>query len=161
VICWFNHGVTPANFVALRAQVDAGKARGYRLSAVSRYAANDTVAAGSDFAEGTTHLLLSRLTIGADGNNDNLDFWVNPNLTGGEVGLGAPLLSFSGNDAFGTSLTNIGISFTGPLSQIDAIRISNAADGFAQVIPEPSTYALFAGLSILAAAVFFRRKRRV
>jgi hypothetical protein len=160
VIFWLNHGQTPANFVALRGQVDGSKPGGYRVAAVSRYAGSDTFAAGSDFAEGTTHLLLSRIIIGADGNNDSLDFWVNPNLSGGEVGLGAPLLSFSGADAYGSSLTNIGVSFTGPLSQIDAIRISNAPDGFAQVIPEPSTYAFFVGLSILGTALLLRRKRR-
>ncbi len=160
VIFWLNHGQSPANFVALRSQVDETKPNGYRVAGVSRFAGADTFAEGSDFAEGTTHLMLSRLTINADGNNDNLDFWVNPDLTGGEAGLGIPLLSFSGQNAYGSSLANIGVSLTGPLSQIDAIRISNDADGFAQVIPEPSTYALLVGITLLGAAVLIRRKRQ-
>ncbi len=101
--------------------------------------------------------MLLRIVLDGSGSDDTLDFWMNPDLTSGAGGLGIPDNSISGSDFFGTALDGIGVSFRRDNSTIDAIRISNDADGFAQVtsVPEPST----ALLSVLGVLFLARRHR--
>lgn len=143
-LLWFDKTANAtANFIAIRNNAGDGQA-------VLRYAGTDTKI--GSFAKDTTHLLLARLTVGAV--NDSISFWVDPNLSGGEAGLPAPTLSTSGADAYGPALEDIGVSFAYDGSFIDAIRVSNDADGFARVIPEP------AGLSLLAMGGLLALHRR-
>lgn len=112
----------------------------------------------STFANNTTHLFLLRLVLDGSGSDDSLDFWINPDLSTGVGGLGTADNSISGSDFFGTSLDGIGVSFRRQNSMIDAIRISNEANGFDLVtnpVPEPSSVALW-----LTGALLLIRRRR-
>jgi hypothetical protein len=116
-----------------------------------------------------THLLLAKAEIDVSGTNDRLSFWFNPNLTGGEGGLGTATYTDASADTFGTAINGIGVllvdrDFDGSFytsdpnnevvngELIDAIRVGTT---FADVIPEPST-ALLGGLGMLA---LLRRRR--
>jgi len=97
------------------------------------------------FAVNTTHLLLVRVDMNNSGNNDLIQVWMDPDLSGV---LGAPLLTSSATpgDFFGATFDGVGFSTGGANASMDAIRISNEADGFLFVttgVPEPSISALF------------------
>ncbi|GEM_PF-1505309 len=89
----------------------------------------------------TPHLLLGKVELDVTGSADRVSFWLNPDLAGGEGGLGDPDLSssaISSTDAFGPSLGGIAIQLVdrdgdGKGSAIDAIRISNRASAFQDV----------------------------
>lgn len=129
---------------------------GFRAGSGSLRYEGDNSSAGT-FEAGETHLLLAKIDINADGSNDTVDFWIDPDLSGGEAGLGTALLSGSGADAFGDALNNVGVSFSREGSRLDALRIGSGADGFTAVtmIPEPGAMALL-GLGGLA----LTRRRR-
>ncbi len=116
---------------------------------VNLFEASDTT-----YAAGEVHLLLARLVLNADGTADELSFWINPNLHD----LGAPNLFASGGDFFGDTLEGIGLSLGSAGGAIDAIRISNAPDGFLAVtgVPEPAG----TGVLALASIVLTRRRRK-
>ena len=56
-----------------------------------------------------THLLLAKAEINVNGLNDRLTFWFDPDLSGGEVGLGAPTYTDDLSDTFGDSINGIGV----------------------------------------------------
>lgn len=98
----------------------------------------------------TTYLMLFR-SIGA-GASDTLDVWLNPDLSGGEAGLGnGNVTDFTGNyrvnmENFGTEFT-ADLSFGGGANQtivFDEIRLG---DSYNAVVPEPGTFALLMGLA--------------
>jgi hypothetical protein len=136
MLLWLDRPETTNNFVAIR----AGAAK-------TRF--NGTDNTGKAIASGT-HLLLAKLTVSAG--SDTLDFWVDPNLSGGEAGLPTADISKSGSDAYGTSFSGVGISGT-TNNRLDALRIGT----FNEVVgvPEPATLGLVAlgGLMMI-----FRRR---
>lgn len=96
-------------------------------------------AVSSVYAADETHLLLAKIVMNADGTGyDSVQFWIDPNL----LNLGTANLVASGADLFGASFDGIGISIGQGGGALDAIRISNAADGFYQVtaVPEPASW---------------------
>jgi hypothetical protein len=117
----------------------------------------------------TTHLLLARVDINYSTTFDRVTFWVDPNLAGGEAGLGqivgdtnGPLYVGSGIDVMGNAFDGIGMSFNNTgTNTVDAIRISNDATGFTDVTtgtPEPGSIGL-AGVGL--GGMLLRRRRRV
>jgi len=52
----------------------------------------------------TTHLFLAKIEIDASGSDDTFSMWLNPDLSGGEEGLGNATLSAPAGDHFGTGL---------------------------------------------------------
>ena len=107
------------------------------------------------YEAGVTHLLLARLILDEDGGvNDSLAFWIDPDL----ADLGAPDLLAGGANLFGTTLDGIGISVGPGGGALDAIRISNARDAFAQVTLAPEPAAI--GLLAAAAPLLGRRRSR-
>ncbi|MEM6821121.1 MAG: PEP-CTERM sorting domain-containing protein [Verrucomicrobiota bacterium] len=111
------------------------------------------------FSASITHLMLARIQIDASGNNDSVEYWINPNLTGGEAGLGASDFSQNGSDVFGSSLDGVGLAFRRAGSTFDALRISNEVTGFSDVtaVPEPSTYILL----VFGTVIVFIHVRRL
>ena len=110
-----------------------------------------------DTLTGELFLLLARVQINVDGNNDALDFWLNPDLSDGMNSLGSPTLTAGGSDAFGGGLSSIGISAGGSGERMDSLRVGTTLEGVT-VIPEPSTYAAIFGLSALGLVILRRRK---
>jgi hypothetical protein len=119
-----------------------------------------------DFAINTPHLMLLRVDMNFSGSNDRVLFWVDPDLSGGEAGLGQTVGSTNGpvylknsSDCFGLTFDGIGLSSSTGGVAIDAIRISNDADGYtfaATGVPEPSCGLLLAtGVALLG----LRRRR--
>ncbi len=119
--------------------------------------AGDILTGSSTLAVDQVHLLLARIVIDSVDANDSIDLWVNPNLASGVAGLGAANVASSGVDSVGTGLGAIGVGFRRDQTNLDAIRFSNDADGFAQVtsVPEPSA----AILALLGLGILSRRKR--
>lgn len=147
MLVWMDRPDVTNSYVAIRG-----------LAARLRYAGTDLTGAASEYAINTTYLFLAKVVINASGTNDTLDFWINPNLTGGEAGLGTPKLSGANNtNAYGNAFSGIGLSFEG-YGKIDSIRISNSASAFSDVtlVPEPA----FAGIVGLAAVAGLARRRR-
>jgi arylsulfatase A-like enzyme len=72
-----------------------------------------------------THLLLAKAELNVSGSNDRLSFWFDPNLSGGEAGLGTPTYSNASADTFGTAIDGIGVllvdrNFNGSVYSTDA-----------------------------------------
>ena len=109
---------------------------------------------GTSLADGEVHLLLAKLLVGAG--DDSIRLWIDPDLSAGEDSLGVSSLIVDGTDLFGDSLDQLGISVGPDGGRLDAIRLSNTDEAFAQVtgVPEPAALTLW-GLWIVAA-----RKRR-
>ncbi len=110
----------------------------------------------SGLADGKVHLLLAKMIIGSGA--DSIELWLDPDLYGGEDGLGEAILSMDGSDLFGSALNQIGVSTGSAGGAVDAFRMSNTDDGFVQVtgVPEPTTLGL---LAIGAGALLLRRRR--
>ncbi len=90
---------------------------------------------------------------GAVSNLDDLSVWYNPDLSGGEAGLGAATVTSSD---YNFTFDSIGIrGWTGNSMQVDNIKIG---EGFADVvaIPEPGTFFLL-GLGLLGMLAFRKR----
>ncbi len=71
------------------------------------------------------HLLLLRIEMNALGDEDHFDAWLNPDL----AELGPADLELDGRDLFGDLLEGLGASFGSGGGWLDAIRVSNEADG--------------------------------
>lgn len=108
---------------------------------------------GTTYDAGLVHLLLARIDMNVLGDDDAISFWINPDLTD----LGLPNLYAEGQDLFGSLFEGIGLSIGAGGGAIDAIRISNAPDGFLAVtlVPEPTAFAWLAPLAVLV-----RRRKR-
>lgn len=143
-----------ANAVSIRGSVNTA---GTGPVAYLRYGGNTNTQTTETYALDTAHLLLAKVDVNYDGTSDRIQFWVNPNLTGGEAGLGAPLLMGEGADMM-AAVAGVRVSFGNIGSALDAIRISNDADGFTQVtaVPEPAS---LAALGLAAGALLVRRRR--
>ena len=96
---------------------------------------------GTRAIAGGVHLFLAKL--GVNAGNDTLEFWVDPNLSGGLAGLPVADVSRSGSDAFGATLSGVGVSGSTATSQLDALRIGTTLDEVVGV-PEPATLVLLA-----------------
>lgn len=147
MLLWLDRPDVTTSFVAIR-----------NLSARLRYNSTDSFGTAGEYAVSTTYLLLTKVVMNASGTNDTLDFWINPNLSSGEAGLGTPKLSGANNfNAYGNAFSGIGVSFEG-FGKIDSIRISNSATAFQDVtmVPEPTAVAAAA----LALCGLTRRPRR-
>jgi hypothetical protein len=144
-------------FVSLRGST--GTSGDNTPEAVMSYnGSGDMTSSAVNFAAGT-HLFLVRVDMNYSATLDAISFWINPVLTGGEAGLGAPIYTANTLDAYGTLFDGIGFSSDGTQSTLDAIRISNESDGFQFVttgVPEPS----MAVLMLAGAAGFIARRRR-
>lgn len=111
---------------------------------------------GSGLADGAVHLLLAKMLV--DAGSDSVDLWIDPDLSGGEAGLLPADLSAGGSDLFGNWLNSVGFSVGDAGGMIDALRVSNEADGFEAVtMPEPGALAL---LLAGGAGLWMRRKSR-
>ena len=108
----------------------------------------------------STLLMLAKIEIDGNGLDDPVSLWVDPDLSGGESGLGSPTLSKADVDWVSDSISSIRFSTeytTGgsPLTDnafIDQMRVSDDADAFTQVtaIPEPATMSLLAFGAVVA-----------
>ena len=118
---------------------------------------------GSDifnFSTNQTYLMMVRIVIDEDGDNDRLDIWTHVADASSITALGTPDFSRADADAFGSSLTSFGVAIRD--TRIDAIRISNAENGFdfvtTGVIPEPGTSALLMGGAVFMVLLLRRRR---
>lgn len=93
-------------------------------------------------SNGHTMLWLARITWDIDAsNNDRLEFWINPDLSGGAGGLGPATTSQIRQ--LGSSISEIGVSSRDNDNYLDALRISDAPNGFELVTaPEPDVLIL-------------------
>jgi len=155
-----------SNYVGIRNEASKAQA----IIATGGIADNDEF--GPDVADNVYPtnaplLLLTRIQIDVSGTNDRIDYWIfddkssTTNIpalpaTADDVLAIAPSFSKTGN-FFGTGLDAIGVALTKTGTSVDAIRISNDADGFKQVtsVPEPGLLGA-AALGLLA----LRRRRR-
>ena len=112
-----------------------------------RYNGTNLTSAGA--ATTGTHLVLAKVEINASGSNDRLSFWFNPDLSGGEGGLGTATYTQDNADTFGTSIDGIGVllrdddaATVNGGESIDAIRVGTTfADVVAPGNPPPGILA--------------------
>lgn len=154
ILFWLDSGGnTATNFVALR---NTRKPR-MRVNGVD-IATNDTT-----FGNNTPFLFLVKMEVNGVGNNDSLQFWVKGegDDLSSETALGSAIYTSNSSDIFGAALDDVGFSFGGTNSRVDALRISNGVNGFQDVtiIPEPSTYGAIFGILALTAVYWSRRQR--
>jgi hypothetical protein len=128
---------------------------------------NGSTASGDVFVAGQTALVLGRITV-ADVGNDTFEVWVNPDVSGGEAGLGIATGSNTGAYFGAGGINRIGNISYGHNSNagaiVDMIYLSDGPNAFADVtgitaIPEPST-ALLLGWGCLGLALMKRRRIR-
>lgn len=120
------------------------------------------------FTAGETALILGLLQMDATGTDDRMRLWVNPNVGLGEADVLANQVPnhdlILDNAIMGSSLNTVGVvaySATSSPGYLDALRISNDANGFFNVtgvsVPEPGAMAL---LAVGSMAVYGYRRRR-
>ncbi len=129
-------------------------------NAALRTAGSNNEGPTTSFAPNTTYLLLAKIVVNANGNNDDISFWVKTESAdlSSEAALGTPTRRTSNFDAVGDSLSSIRLSFEDFGTRLDQLRISNDPDAFYKVtaIPEPAGLGL---LGIGLAAAGCRRRR--
>ncbi len=113
---------------------------------------------------GAVNFTVGRITFNVSGVNDQIEFWVNPNLSGGTLGTANYNSGAAAGDLLGSSLTLFGVGIYGTTvgpdgtsGLVDNIRFGNSLSDVA-VIPEPATFAL---LGIGMMTVLTLRRRRV
>lgn len=111
------------------------------------------------YVDGTVGLLLVRVDMDHNGSgHDRVTAWFNPDLSGGQSTIGSGFLVGETVDVFGPTFDGLGVAFSRGNGVIDAIRISNDANGFQLVttaVPEPTAPALLGCLGLAA----LRRRR--
>lgn len=157
---------TTREFVSLRGSTGLTGGAGTPPEPEISYEGTDDNSSSTDLAINTPHLVLLRIDINYSGALDRIRYWIDPNLSGGEAGLGltvgstnGPKYAKSSLDAYGATFDGIGISTTSSGNTVDAIRLSNEADGFIFVttgVPEPLSAA---SLTLGAAGLLLRRQR--
>lgn len=122
-----------------------------------------SAAQGTAVAFNQTYLLVGRLTIDAVG-DEVIDLWLDPDVSLGSGALGMPDNTWTGDQtSLDGGITRIGVqsySSDNMGGLIDALRVSDGPNGFADVtgavIPEPSASLLLC----LAFGGFFLRRQR-
>jgi len=120
---------------------------------------------GDPLSEGDANLFLVKIEQSAGA--DAFSMWVNPDLSGGEAGLGTPVSELTTLDWLpAAGMTGVGLGFYKNTTIVDAIRVSNDADGYnvvlgitddgAAPIPEPASMLLV----LVGACGVLRRRRR-
>jgi hypothetical protein len=137
ILLWLRDNKSPVvnnDFISLRGSKDLNNANANITPhpCIRFNGANDTSVATS-FASNQTHLFLVRIVLNASGTNDTSQFWIDPDLSNGEAGMGAAIYSKSGQDAFGDGLSGVRVSFEGTGPRPGALRISNDPGGFYRV----------------------------
>ena len=113
---------------------------GTTLKIVSSGAGGGDVDVSNRYTLGETALVLAKLTTNDANQPEQINVWINPNVTAGAAGLGAPDFDQSGDLAWDMdSITWVGLQSwdTGPDGvggYIDNLRISNGVAGFQFVV---------------------------
>lgn len=147
----------PANFRIVAAGNEVRVGLGITLEGVG---------AGTPITTGSNNLLLGQLTINPAG-DETINFWLNPDVSGGIAGLPVPDSTLAENaDTLDGGITRVGIqsySSDGQGGIVDSLVFSddaNADQAFADVtgitvVPEPSAIVL----SLLSTLALLRRRR--
>lgn len=140
---WFDGGSGTDTFIGINGD-----------EAELRFGGTNGTVGSADFTTGETHLLLAKIDFDASG-TDDVSFWVSPDLSSGEAGLGT---AFTESENIGTGLTGIGVSVQSDSDYLDAIRIGTTFDSVTAV-PEPSTYTAVLGAFALGFLLIRRRSK--
>ena len=102
------------------------------------------VATASDALLDGTNLILFRIIIDADGDNDDVTLWINPDVT--DLGSETAAIAKDSVDMVGSSITRVNfISYHDSGSnEVDMLTLSDGPNAYADVtgVPEPATMLL-------------------
>ncbi len=107
--------------------------------------------------EGIANLVLFRIIIDADGTNDDVTIWTNPDVT--DLASETPAIAKATVDFVGSSITGLTVQSwgTGNVGAIDMITLSDGPNAYFDVtgVPEPATMLLLG----LGGLTLVRRRR--